>query len=288
MRQCAFLTMDNLDNFECYDSMLYEPLAELGWRVHPISWREKSVDWNDYEIVVIRSTWDYQDEPELFMDVLEKIESSAASLQNPLELVKWNIDKKYLLDLEKNGIQIVPSIFAEQFDQKLCMDAFLKFGCREIVMKPTISANADDTFRFDEKSADIKVLESCFQNREFLIQPFMEDIVLEGEYSLFFFGGDYSHTILKTPKDDDFRVQEEHGGFLQLVVPEPSLLHLAQKTMATLVPSPLYGRIDFVRSKNTFLVMELELIEPSLYFNMDENSPIRFANAFVTFVKKFK
>ncbi|MCP3891351.1 MAG: hypothetical protein GY702_21170, partial [Desulfobulbaceae bacterium] len=99
MRQCAFLSMDSLEDFECYDNLLYAPFKEIDWQVTPVPWRQKDIDWNFYEVVIIRSPWDYQDDPELFIEVLEKIDASSALLANPLEIVTWNINKKYLQEL---------------------------------------------------------------------------------------------------------------------------------------------------------------------------------------------
>jgi hypothetical protein len=109
----------------------------------------------------------------------------------------------------------------------------------------------------------------------------MENIIHEGEYSLFYFNGAYSHAILKTPESNDFRVQEEHGGQLETVKPESQLKQAGKKTMQHLPEMPLYARIDFVRSdQNQLQLMEIELIEPSLYFNMDPKASERFAKAF--------
>lgn len=285
MKQCAFLTMDNLENFECYDSLLYQPLKKYGWMVTPVSWRNRTMDWNQFEVVIIRSPWDYQDNPELFLEVLEEIEDSRARLENPLKLVKWNIDKKYLQHLQQKGIAIVPSLFDHSFNKELCDKAFTQFNCKELVIKPTVSANADDTYRITPDSQKLPTLETVFSNRSFLMQPFLPQIVEEGEFSLFYFGGIYSHTILKTPKKDDFRVQEEHGGKLQLVTPEPALRKAGDMVFDAIAPVPLYGRVDFVRNDDSFWVMEVELIEPSLYFNMDPSSPDRFAKIFTTWMK---
>jgi len=275
--------MDNLDNFECYDHLLFAPFENLGWSVREISWRNKNVDWNQFEAVVIRSPWDYQQDPEAFLKVLEKVEESTAHLENSLELVQWNIDKTYLQDLEKQGIEIVPSLWRKTFNETELNTFYEVLDTSEIIIKPTVSANADDTFWIDHSHAPqyIPQLSKTFSNRPFLIQPFMDNIVNEGEFSLFFFGKTYSHSILKTPKTDDFRVQEEHGGRLKKIEPERKLLDSAQKLLSKIDPTPLYSRMDYVRTeKDTFALMELELIEPSLYFNMDPKSPQRFANVF--------
>lgn len=283
MPRCAFLTMDNLDEFEVYDELLIEPLSKRGWSVDMISWRDRQADWNMYEAVIIRSPWDYQQDAKRFMNVLEEIDESTARLENALNLVKWNIDKQYLRELENQGILIVPTLWGNQLGRDHLIEAFKKPDVKELVIKPTISANADDTFRVKQpidSSTEEEILHT-FRNRPFMIQPFMESIVTEGEFSLFYFGGQYSHAILKTPRKGDFRVQEEHGGILSSIEPETQLLKRAQQTMGSIKPQPLYARADYVRTRdNDFALMELELIEPSLYFNMDPESPERFAKIF--------
>lgn len=289
MPRCAFLTMDSLNEFEAYDELLIEPLAKLDWSVEMVSWRTPNVNWDDFEVVVIRSPWDYQQDTARFMQVLKKIDTSSARLENPLYLVQWNIDKTYLRELDEQGILIVPTLWGKQPDKKQLFDSFEQLNTGEAVIKPTVSANADDTFRIkrDVNSEVVEEIIRTFANRAYMIQPFMEKIVSEGEFSLFYFGGEYSHTILKTPRQDDFRVQEEHGGILKSVEPESRLIKRAQQTMEQVRPQPLYARADYVRtSDNDFALMELELIEPSLYFNMDPESPERFARIFDEWMKE--
>jgi len=287
MRHCAFLTMDNLDGFVSDDELLYEPLARLGWRVHPVSWR-KDVDWNIFEAVIIRTPWDYHKDPESFLNTLENIERSSARLANPLELVRWNVRKTYLFDLERRGIEIVPTLVSEQLEDSVFTRAYGHFEAEEIVVKPVVGASADDTFRVHQDSDDsfLRQIGELFVDRHVLVQPFMKGIVQEGEFSLFYFGGLFSHGILKTPKPNDFRSQEEHGGVITAVRPETELLAAGDRVVSLISPSPLYLRVDLVRTDcNTFAVMELELIEPALYFRMDGESPMRFARAFVEWMK---
>lgn len=281
--------MDNLDDFVCYDHLLVEPFKKLGWSVSDVSWRNEQIDWNQFDAVLIRSPWDYQKNPKAFLNVLKKIEASDAVLENSLELVKWNIDKSYLRDLQKQDVEIVPSLWFDQYHDDIFPSVFDTFNTDDIVIKPNVSANADNTFRISSSNYFdfIKDLKNVFKNRPFLIQPFMNNIPDEGEFSVFFFGDTYSHTILKTPKPRDFRVQEEHGGRLKSVKPETNLLETARYTRDTIQPEPLYTRADYVRtSGNTFALMEVELIEPSLYFNMDENSPKLFAEVFDQWMKQ--
>ena len=283
MKNCAILTMDSLDEFEVYDYLLDQPLSVLGWQTQLVSWRDQQVNWNYFDAVIIRSPWDYQDDAKGFLKVLAAIEQSSAHLENSLAIVRWNIDKIYIQELTEKQVKIVPTLWQEGFCEDRLTTYFTHFDVEQIILKPRISANADNTFwlhkhNYQEHLAELKL---AFSARAFMVQPFMESILNEGEYSLFYFNGQYSHAILKIPKNNDFRVQEEHGGRLISVEPENKLIIQAEKTLVALAEVPLYARLDFVRYQQSFALMEAELIEPSLYFNMDKNSAARFANAFV-------
>lgn len=286
MKRCAFLSMDSLQGYFVYDELCYQPMAEAGWHTEAVSWRDKTVDWSTFDVVVIRSPWDYQKDPKAFMACLERIVASGAILENPLPLVRWNLDKSYLKEMQVAGIPIVPTLWQSHFEAEVLHEAFDRLGCDELVIKPLLSANADDTFRLTRAGFryDLETLGELFDRRAHMIQPFVDAIINEGEYSLFYFGGKFSHAILKRPKAEDFRVQEEHGGQLQAIHPEPALQALAGRTLDAIPDKTLYARLDYVRMQGTpdgFALMELELIEPSLYFNMDADSPQRFVDAFV-------
>jgi hypothetical protein len=279
----AFLSTDNLENFFTYDKLLFEPMIKIGWMAEEISWKNEEVNWNDYSSVIVRSTWDYQNDSEKFLNVLEKINNSSAHLENNLDLMRWNMNKNYLYDLENKGIRIVETIWEKSFNPNTAFQYFDKLKSDEIIIKPNISANADNTFRLTREKLIEKLpdLEKIFADREFMVQPFMQNIVDEGEYSLFFFNGEFSHCVLKRPKEKDFRVQEEHGGKFKSVVPSEQQKIIGKNIIDKLAVLPLYGRTDLVRTgDNDFALMELELIEPSLYFNMDSESPTRFTKAF--------
>ena len=282
----AYLSMASLENFECYDSLTFEPMAHYGYKVTEIPWRDE-VDWSTFDYVVIRSPWDYQDDASSFLQVLNNIEASSAQLLNPLRIIEWNINKHYLQDLASKGIPIVPTQWGENLTSAQLNATFKQFDADELIIKPAISANADDTYRIKRDSMDnfLQSHAEKFMNRGYLLQPFMSAIIEEGEYSLFYFNGELSHCILKTPKTDDFRVQEEHGGRLSLIdQPETDLVSCGQRCLEAIPERLLYARLDFVRYDHSFVLMEAELIEPSLYFNLDADSPVRFAKAFDNFV----
>lgn len=276
----ALLSIEDLSNFVADDELLVEPLRRLGHAAEFVPWRA-AVQWRDYDGVVIRTTWDYQNHLPAFMSVLREIETQTR-LANPLEIVKWNVDKKiYLQDIEKRGEKIVPTIWSDnKFDSRQIEAWFEQLQTDELVIKPTIGANAQHTYRLRRGAVDAGELSKAFDDRSCMVQAFMRGIVEEGEFSLFYFDGEYSHTILKTPKTGDFRVQEEHGGIIQSTQPTADLLATGEKIMQDISPTPLYARVDFVRrGDDAFAVVELELIEPSMYLRLAAHAPQMFAKA---------
>lgn len=285
-KKCAFLTTDNVGAYTVDDQLAYEPLLQYGWETQAVSWHNK-IDWQQFDVVIIRSTWDYQNNINQFVSVLEKINQSSICLANSLDIVKWNLYKTYLIELQKKDIPIVPTEFGRNLSVSKMKSLFNTLQTANVVVKPLIGASAEDTYWISESITldELELVTSRFQNREYLAQPFMNYIIDEGEYSLIFFNGEYSHALLKTPKRQDFRVQEFHGGTIKVVVPSHKLIEVAQKAIASLQIVPLYARADLVRSHaDNFVLMELELIEPNLYFRTNENAPTRFAQAFTAWM----
>ena len=279
-RRCAFLTMDDMGDFVSDAELAVAPMTELGWTVDMVPWR-REVDWDEYELVYIGTPWDYQDAVGAFLDVLETIERSSALLVNSLDLVHWNLEKTYLSELEMGGVDIVPSLFFDRFDADRVAACFDSHETGRIVVKPVVGANADHIAVLSEplNDADLEALQRVFAERPFFVQPFIDSVQSEGEYSLFFLGGNYSHAILKKPKQGDFRTQEEHGAEIHSIEAPADLVETAQSVLDIVNPQPVYVRADFVRGRRRFLLMELELIEPSLYLRTHPGAPDRFAAA---------
>ena len=286
MVRIAFLTMDSLDDFVSYDALVVKCLAARGIVVDDISWRSSTANWDDYDLVVIRSPWDYQHSVDAFMNVLATIDASSATLLNPIDVVRWNVRKTYLQQMHDQGVSIVPTHFVPSPTVAQIREMFDLFEADEIVIKPVVGANANDTFwlRPETSASQFLEMERLYRGRLSLLQPFVPSVVSYGETSHIFFDGQHSHSVLKTPKAGDFRVQEEHGSRIQSIAPEPATIETAQRALAC-VPQPLlYGRVDLVELPNgQSAVMELELIEPSLYLTYDSESPERFADAIQRF-----
>ena len=290
MKKCVILSMDDCSEYEVSDNLLIEPLNDAGWHCDTLSWRAKGICWDDYQLVMVRSPWDYQLDCQAFLKVLAEIDESSAHLDNPLNIIQWNIDKKYLRALHNDGIEIVPTLWCNDIKQGDITTYFSQLNSPEIVIKPCISAGAFDTYRLTLVQAieQEQLLLAKFHQRDFMVQPFIPEIIEEGEFSLFYFDDQFSHAILKTPQQNDYRVQEEFGGFIRKVTPEPALKLHAEKVLKVINTSLLYARLDFVRTRSGFALMEAELIEPSLYFNLDEQSPQRFVDAMVRRMKRLK
>lgn len=277
--RCAFLTMEDLGEFFAYDHLLYEPMERRGWEVVEVPWTAQT-DWSAFDAVVIRSPWDYQSQPDRFLRLLEGIENSSAQLFNSLAVCQWNLNKIYLRDLQDRGVRIIPTTWLDQLTPELLAKAFDRD--ERIVVKPRVGAGADDTFVLDRDSPESwSTAHEVYASKPLMMQPFLPSIQTDGELSLFYFAGEYSHAIIKKPKQGDFRVQEEHGGVIEAIEPSVEHLRIGKAALDAVPETLLYARVDVVRlPDDQFAIIELELIEPSLYFPFDAQSPGRFVDAF--------
>lgn len=283
-QRCAFITMDSMEGFVCDDDLAIPALKELGWDVEKVSWRARGTDWARYAVVVIRSPWDYPTDAPRFLALLDEIEASGTPLLNPPELVRWNLHKSYLKWLEERDVNVVPTHWLNKPRQADILALFDEYDCDTMVIKPAVGANAEHAHVLYKGSLDQDWpgIEPIFERRQAMVQPFRHAIQSEGEYSLMFVDGKISHTIRKTPKAGDFRSQEEHGADITLVEPEALLVRRASEAVSALSLRPLYGRADMIRNpEGDFEIMELELVEPSMYLRMDPEAPMRFARAII-------
>lgn len=286
--RCAFLTMNEVSPSAPDPDLAFAPLAELGWQCEWLNWRAGSVAWQEWDAIYPAAAYDYPQAAAAFLAMLEAIEQSSAVLVNPLSLIRWNLSKTYLRELQDAGIGIVPSRWHQGF-AGCGLDAEAQcLAADRIVIKPVVSTNATDTYLLDTPvSADVNAeMARVFAARAFVIQPFVRGIQSAGEFSLFYFAGSFSHAIRKMPKPDDYRVQEEYGGYVAPYAPGEKLLAMAEQLMASLPTMPVYARCDYVPGNDgAYQLMELELIEPSLYLETDDGAATRFAAAFDNYVR---
>tara|TARA_R110002049_G_scaffold25316_1_gene89068 strand:- start:1277 stop:2143 length:867 start_codon:yes stop_codon:yes gene_type:complete len=282
----AFLSCNDLDGFVVDDHHLQLALEARGDSVEVVSWNDDR-DWSAFDVVLIRTTWDYSSNLHTFLETLKKITSSGAKLINPYELVEWNARKSYLKELQEKEIPTIPTLFHKGVTKGFITDAFEVFNSETLVIKPLIGAGSARTFVVTKNldTDELTNIQDEIAGDEVMVQPFISDITTKGEVSLHFFNGKISHTIRKTPKEGDFRVQEEFGGLIELIQPPSQTKELAQKVLTCLSHTPLYARVDLVTSDDQWMLIELELIEPALYFRMDPDSPKRFIEALDQYLK---
>ena len=248
-----------------------------------LPWRKAPARAREFRAIVLRSTWDYHRHLDEFLDALAQIEDAGTLLLNPLPLVRWNVSKTYLADLAPKGIPTVPTVYRDRLGPGDLESIFEEIGANDIVMKPLVSASAEGVIRVDRyATADhVRRIEALFGTHALMAQPVARAVLEEGEYSLIYLGGAFSHAVRKTPKPGDFRVQENHGGMNRPANPEESLLAMGDAVLRTLEDSPLYARADIVRANDGagWWLMELELVEPALYLALGNGAPERFARA---------
>ncbi len=281
MPSVAFLTLEAVGDFVIDDALAITELTRRGWDAVELPWSVPT-DWSRFDLVVIRTTWDYHDRATEFLATLRQIEASGTRLENPVSVVEWNLDKRYLRILEQRGVPVVPSVWGRGGTPAVFAALFATLQETEIVIKPNISGGATDTFRLRAPLGDVMLqqLTDTFADRDWFAQPFLRSVITEGEYSIFYFGGRLSHAIQKVPKPGDFRVQEEHGGEIIAIPASPDLRRVAERVLAAIAPVPLQVRVDLIRlDDGSLAVMEVELIEPSLYLRMHPDAPSAFADA---------
>lgn len=282
LARIAFLTLEDRSRYVIDDAIAIEALARRGVRVDEVPWRTRDRAWSDDDAVIIRSTWDYQRDLDGFLATLASIASTGVPLANELDLVRWNARKTYLRDLAQRGVVTLPTRWGEGITPAELTALCDQLDVEECVIKPVVGANADDTFRLPRRldRSTAEVIARRFSSRAWMAQPFVRSVLDEGERSLFFFDGRLSHAIRKVPRAGDFRVQEEHGGAITPFEPDAAHLEAAERVMSAIGDAPLQARVDLVRRDDGALaLMELEAIEPSLYFRMHPRAADNFADA---------
>ncbi len=202
------------------------------------------------------------------------VTAAPTRLINPAPMLLWNTDKLYLQALATAGVPTVPTLFAAAVDAATLADAFARFDTDRLVVKPTISAGAWFT-QVVRPGDPIPAAPGPV-----MIQPFLGAVQGEGELSLFYFGGAFSHAARKVATGGDFRVQPQFGGALTRFEPDAEAIAVAEATLAAAPLGIVYARVDLIRGQDGRLkLIELEVIEPDLFFNLDPQAAGRFVRA---------
>jgi glutathione synthase/RimK-type ligase-like ATP-grasp enzyme len=262
------------------EGLLLDGLAVKGLRAKRVAWSNPDFDWSTTKAAVFRSTWDYFDRYREFSAWMDRVVSQTRLFNSPA-LLRWNLDKHYLRDLAERGVAIPSTRFVEIGESATLSELVAACGFDELILKPAISGGARHTYRF--RASECSALESIFRKlisqESMLLQPFIRSVLTHGEISLIVIGGRCTHAVRKIAKAGDFRVQDDHGGTVQFHDAAIDEIKFAEMSVASCPESPMYARVDVVRDEHGALaLMELELVEPELFFRFCPTS----ANALAT------
>ena len=277
----AFVTCEQRPAITADDLLAADLLRHSGFEVLAAAWSDQSVDWQRFASVVIRSPWDYHLDDGRYRAWLRRCERDRVNLWNPAPAVLGNLDKRYLLDLARAGVATIPGEYVERGQAQSLVSLLERRNWTRAVVKPAVSASAYGTWRtsLDTAESDQGRWNDAVELRSLLVQPFTDEIVTSGEWSLVFFDGHYSHAVLKKPASGDFRVQEELGGHAEPREPSRAMIEQARYVLSFVESPLLYARVDGVERNGQFLLMELEVNEPVLYLASSRDAPERFALA---------
>ncbi|KRE55479.1 RimK family alpha-L-glutamate ligase [Phycicoccus sp. Soil748] len=255
--------------------LVAEQLTARGHRADVVVWHD-DVDWSAYDLVVIRSTWDYFERLEEFLAWVDRVDVESR-IVNPPAVVRWNVHKGYLAELGAAGVPVLPMLVvprgAADIDARIAAT-----GWEQVVVKPAVDGGARKAARGEATSpALVEHARVVVELGDVVVQPYAPGIE-DGEVSLFVFGGEVSHAVRKVPADGDYRVQAHHGGAEHPHTATEAELATARAALAVAPDGVTYARVDLVEHEGVPTVMELELIEPDLFLRMDAGALDRYVD----------
>lgn len=249
-------------------------LRSAGFEVAPQPWTEMD-SLAGADLVMPLVAWGYHLQPVRWHALLDQLERNGVQTLNPVSLLRWNSDKRYLAELGANNVAVIPTILVDAIEESDLADARARFG-DTLVIKPPVSASADGTFKMGPHD----LLPGSTRGKEMLVQPYLKSVAGEGEYSIMLFGGRFSHSIVKRPKAGDYRVQPHLGGTEVPCGPPEGAVELAKAALSAAPAEATYARVDMVRDNDGALaIIELELIEPALWLQHSPDKGAAFASA---------
>lgn len=262
------------DSWSTLFQRLAAPLRAQGLTVEAQPWTDPVAP-SQARLVMPSLAWGYHARQADWFAQLDAFQASGVPMVNPPSVLRWNTTKTYLVELAAQGAPVVPTHAHDRLTPEALEAAFDAFGVAEVVVKPQVSAGSHETIRVKRRGS----LDGGPAGPA-LIQPFLPAVGEEGELSLFFFDGRFSHAVAKVAVDGDFRVQPQFGGRVSEVAPEPEALRAAAMVLEAAGPPMTYARVDLIRGlDHTPQLMELEVIEPDLFLEHAHDQGAAFAAA---------
>jgi glutathione synthase/RimK-type ligase-like ATP-grasp enzyme len=270
------------------DRLLLEQLRSRGVRSAPVVWNDGAVNWREWDGVLIRSCWDYHLHAAQFSAWLDRLERDRIPLMNAPALMRWNLHKRYLLDVADRGARIPATRLVRRGSDRSLGDEIRDADWPATVIKPAIAASGYGARVIEGAPTpeDERAYASLLAAGDVLLQVFIPDIATAGEWSLVFFEGRYSHAVLKRAARGEFRVQIEWGGRVERAEPAREIIADAQAVIDALESSPIYARVDGIELERRLTIMEVELIEPELFFDRYPDAAARLADAVIRAVRE--
>lgn len=278
-----------ISNLLTEDRLVQEALERRGLRVTKMGWSNPDFDWKLAGCVVFRTTWDYFHRFAEFEAWLRQIEALGIPMINPQALIRWNLDKHYLLDLQDRGIRVTPTYAIEVGTKTTLAAKHARLGWTHTVLKPTVSGAARHTYRLNPNNLEEHeaIFQELIAEEAMLLQPFQDYVMETGELSHMVFGGKYTHSVLKIAKPGDFRVQDDFGGTVHPYTPTAEEIAFAEAAVGACDPQPAYARVDVIRDNDgQWAVQELEMIEPELWFRRHPEAADRLAEVIANQLSK--
>lgn len=260
------------------DDILTKAFAQKNLKAIRVSWSDPEFDWSSTPCILFRTMWDYFNRFAEFTRWLDTIADKTTCI-NTLETVRWNMDKHYLADLQAKGISIVETQFIHQKNQPSLAE--LLGNAQQGIIKPAVSGSARHTYLINRETiaSTTPVYQSLIAEEVMLYQPFQEAILEFGEVSCMLMGGQFTHAVLKRAKSGDFRVQDDFGGTVHPYTPTAHEIAFAEQAVQACPSLPAYARVDYTKDANGLpVLMELELIEPELWFRKYPPAATTLAN----------
>lgn len=262
------------------DRHLYRALRGLGLAVEPVVWEDRYYPWREASVCVIRSAWDYAYRRREFLAWVRRV-GGAIPLWNPPSVVTWNTHKQYLVDLAARGVPVVETRVLAAGSTGTLAAVAAETGWTDLIVKAAVAQTGRYLRRVTpETLADgERHLARLLPAEDMLVQPFLPGVMTDGEVSLVYVDGAFSHAARKRPAAGDFRVHDDFDGTIESVEPTAAQRSVAEQALAAAGEPLLYGRVDLVPGPDGPVVMELELVEPDLYLATAPGAAERLARA---------
>lgn len=277
----GFVPEGELPGQDAPDFDILMPIAaERGVKLEIRRWDAPGLADEGFDAAIVRSTWDYADRVAEFLERLEALDRAGLRIFNPPAALRWNARKTYLRDLEEKGAPVIPTIWAESVDATTIGRAFDTFEAAELVVKPQLGAGSRNTIRVKRNAWSDGDL-ALAPRGAVMIQPFLPAIETEGERSLFYFNGKTAHAVRKLPAAGKWYANVDGARFSR-DIPTSSDRVAAEQVLALAPQGMLYARVDLVDGPDGRpRLIELEAIEPYLFFAFAPEGAVFFADALV-------